>query len=161
MGGVLLCWQFLKIEGALSGDELRQAQAAADSYIDAAMESPDSLPPGFRQDPGDGRRFENGFAFDRCLERLATHAAIWPVVVELTGGKPHFSSGTLQVILPTAPGASNEGPRSRVLGLVPAVSWPWVPAWGSLEPPRRDSENARKTGRNGATMGEILPTSNN
>ena len=89
--------QFLKIEGALRGDELREAQAAADSYIDAAMGSPDSLPPGFRQDPGDGRRFENGFAFDRCLERLATHAAIWPVVVELTGGKPHFSSGTLQV----------------------------------------------------------------
>ena len=29
-----------------------------------------------------------------------------------------------QVILPTAPGASNEGPRSRVLVLLPAVSWP-------------------------------------
>ena len=44
----------------------------------------------------------------------------------------------VQVILPPAPGVSNEGPRSRVLVPLPAVSWPWVPAWGSLEPPRRD-----------------------
>ena len=42
-------------------------------------------------------RFVNGFAFDRALERLVTHRAIWPIVLELTGGRPHFSSGTLQV----------------------------------------------------------------
>ena len=53
----------------------------------------------------------------------------------------------IQVILPPAPGVSNKGPRSRVLGLLPAVSWAWVPAWGSLEPPRRDGENAQKTGK--------------
>ena len=35
------------------------------------------------------------------------------------------------------------------MALLPAVSWPWVPAWGSLEPPRRDGENAQKTGKNG------------
>ena len=52
-----------------------------------------------------------------------------------------------QVILPTAPGVSNEGPSSRVLVPLPAVSWPWVSAWGSLEPPRRDGGNARKTGK--------------
>ena len=40
---------------------------------------------------------------------------------------------------------------------VPAVSWPWVPACGSLEPPRRDGENAQKTGKNGGKMGEIQP----
>ena len=39
------------------------------------------------------------------------------------------------------------------------VSWPWVPACGSLEPPRRDGENAQKTGENGAKMGEIRPNS--
>ena len=33
--------------------------------------------------------------------------------------------------------------------LLPAVSWPWVPAWGSLEPPRRDGENAQKRGKTG------------
>ena len=38
-----------------------------------------------------------------------------------------------------------------------AVSWPWVPAWGSLEPPCRDGENAQKMGKNGEKMGEIKP----
>ena len=42
----------------------------------------------------------------------------------------------VQVILPTAPGTSNEGGSSELLVPLPAVSWPWVPAWGSLEPPR-------------------------
>ena len=42
------------------------------------------------------------------------------------------------------------------LGPLAAVSRPWVPAWGLLEPPRRDGENA-KTGRNGQRMGEMLP----
>ena len=41
------------------------------------------------------------------------------------------------------------------LGPRAAVSWPWVLAWGSLEPPRRDGENAQKTGKNGGKMGEI------
>ena len=60
-----------------------------------------------------------------------------------------------QVILPTASGVSNEGGRSPLLVPLPAVSWPWVPAWGSLEPPRRDGENAQKTRNNGGKMGEI------
>ena len=41
------------------------------------------------------------------------------------------------------------------LGALAAVSWPWVLAWGSLEPPRRDGENAQKTRKNGEKMGEI------
>ena len=41
--------------------------------------------------------------------------------------------------------------------LLPAVSWPWVPACGSLEPSRQDGENAQKTGKNGGKMGEIRP----
>jgi hypothetical protein len=60
-----------------------------------------------------------------------------------------------QVILPAAPGVSNEGGGSPLLVPLPAVSWPWGPAWGSLEPPRRDGENAQKTGKNGGKMGEI------
>ena len=43
------------------------------------------------------------------------------------------------------------------MALAPPFLWPWVPAWGSLEPPRRDGENAQKTGKNGAKMGEIRP----
>ena len=61
----------------------------------------------------------------------------------------------LQVILPTAPAVSNEGRSSELLVPLPAVSWPWVPACGSLEPPRRDGENAQKTTKNGEEMGEI------
>ena len=44
-----------------------------------------------------------------------------------------------------------------LLGPVPAVSWLWVSAWGSLEPPRPGGENAQKTGKNGGKMGEIRP----
>ena len=62
-----------------------------------------------------------------------------------------------QVILPTAPAVSNEGGSSPLLALAPAVSWPWVPAWGSLEPSGRDGENAQKMRKNGAKMGEIEP----
>ena len=62
-----------------------------------------------------------------------------------------------EVILPTAPAVSNEGGSSPLLALAPAVSWPRVPAWGSLEPPRRDGENAQKTGKNREKMGEIRP----
>ena len=56
-----------------------------------------------------------------------------------------------------ASAVSNEGPRSRVLVPLPAVSWPWVLAWGSLEPPRRGGGDAQKTGKNGEKMGEIQP----
>ena len=41
------------------------------------------------------------------------------------------------------------------LGPRAAVSWPWVLAWGSLEPSRRGGENAQTTGKNGGEMGEI------
>ena len=50
--------------------------------------------------------------------------------------------------------ASPEKRRSDPLA---TVSWPWVPACGSLEPPRSDGENAHKTGKNGEKMGEIQP----
>ena len=59
-----------------------------------------------------------------------------------------------QVILPTAPGVSNEGGSSELLALAPAVSWPWVPSCGSLGPCRRGGENAQKTGEK---TGEIRP----
>ncbi len=42
----------------------------------------------------------HGFAFDKTLERLTMHPAAWPVVKELTKGRPRLSSGTLQVNLP-------------------------------------------------------------
>ena len=36
-------------------------------------------------------------------------------------------------------GLLDDGAQSSPLLVpAPAVSWPWVPAWGSLEPPRRE-----------------------
>eukprot|EP01045_Picozoa_sp_COSAG04_P007952 COSAG04_NODE_431_length_14522_cov_23.420717_8_plen_364_part_00 len=89
--------QFLKIEGALSAEELRSARAAATRYMDTAMREAAALPEGFWQEEHDPRQFHSGFAFERALERLATHPAIWPVVLELTGGRPHLVSGNLCV----------------------------------------------------------------
>jgi len=40
--------------------------------------------------------------------------------------------GGWQVILPPAPGVSNEGGRSPLLVPLPAVSWPWVPGLGPV-----------------------------
>ena len=42
------------------------------------------------------------------------------------------------------------------LGPRAAVSWSWVPAWGSLEPSRRGGENAQKTGKNGGENGRDM-----
>ena len=85
-------------------------------------------------------------------DAIQKHGRDWSRVTEIIGTKT-----VQQVILPTASGVSNEGGSSPLLALLPAVSWPWVPAWGSLEPSRRDGENAQKTGKNGAKMGEIRP----
>ena len=41
------------------------------------------------------------------------------------------------------------------LGPRAAVSWPWVLAWGALEPSRRGGENAQKTAKNGEEMAEM------
>ena len=59
-----------------------------------------------------------------------------------------------------APGDSSQrsGPGLKgARGVLSVVSWPWVPACGSLEPPCRDGENAQKTGKNGEKMGKIQP----
>ena len=54
-------------------------------------------------------------------------------------------------------GAGERRAESSGLGPRAAVSRPWVPAWGSLEPSWRGGENGQKTGENGEKMGEIRP----
>lgn len=39
--------------------------------------------------------FRDAFAFDRSLERLAFHPAIWSLVLELTAGRPQLRRGTM------------------------------------------------------------------
>ena len=82
---------YLHLRNVLSADELAAARAAAERYVDSP---PDELPEGFRVD---GRRYEHGFAFDPALERLTMHPATWPIVTELTRGRPRLVSGTLQI----------------------------------------------------------------
>jgi hypothetical protein len=91
---------YLLIEDALSPDELKACQAATERYINTP---PDELPPGFGID---GKRHLHGFAFDKSLEALTRHPAIWPIVKELTNNKPRLISGTLQV---DRPGESSVG----------------------------------------------------
>lgn len=83
-------WGYLHIPGALSEEEVTTAQEAARRYMES---KPEDLPPGFKID---GKRHLHGFAFDKSLERLALHPAAWPIVKELTKGRPRLTSGTLQ-----------------------------------------------------------------
>ena len=78
---------------------------------------------------------------------------VLPTLVELA----QLSLPTNQVILPPTPAVSNEGGSSPLLDPLPAVFWPWVSAWGSMEPSRPGGENAQKTRKNGEKMGEIWP----
>ena len=82
---------YLHVRNALSAEELAAARKAAERYVDTP---PEKLPEGFGVD---GKRFLHGFAFDAALERLAMHPSIWPIVKELTRGRPRLASGTLQV----------------------------------------------------------------
>ena len=85
---------YVHLRGALSEDELKPAQKAADRYINM---SPEEWPPEFG---GDLNRSEliglqHGFAFDKSLEVVARHPAIWPILMELTNSRPRLNGGTL------------------------------------------------------------------
>ena len=84
-------WGYLHIRGAFAGDDLDEARTAAERYVSA---KPEELPPGFGIE---GKRHLHGFAFDKALERLATHRSIWPIIKEMTKGRPRLTSGTLQI----------------------------------------------------------------
>ena len=82
---------YLHLKNAMSEEELTAARAAAQRYVNTP---PEELSEGFGLD---GIRHLHGFAFDRTLERLALHPAIWPILKELTNNKPRLVSGTLRV----------------------------------------------------------------
>lgn len=85
---------YLHLRNALSKDELKAAREAAERYVTTPEKD---LPEGFSKD---GNRHVHGFAFDKTLERLALHPSIWPIVKEITKGRPRLASGTLQVNIP-------------------------------------------------------------
>ena len=93
------------MEGALSTEELAAASEAADRYCDAVFHGATPLPAGFEmmreehaRDEGKfGGHLALAFAFDPALEKLAMHPRLWPIVCELTGGKPHLSGGGTRI----------------------------------------------------------------
>jgi len=84
---------FLHLKNVLTPEELDAASEAARRYIDS---TPEDLPPHFGQSEN-LKGFAHGFAFDRALEKLVFLPAVWPIVLELTNGKPMLASGTLMV----------------------------------------------------------------
>ena len=84
---------FLHLKNVLTPKELNAASEAANRYIGSAAED---LPPDFGASEN-RKGFAHGFAFDRALEKLAFLPAVWPIVLELTNGKPMLASGTLMV----------------------------------------------------------------
>ena len=87
---------YLHLEGVVTGDELAEAQDAAERY---KQSSDEELPPGFRID----RKRDHflwhfyGFAFDRTLERLIRHPKVWPIVKALMNDRPRLQSGNLMI----------------------------------------------------------------
>ncbi len=83
---------YLHLEGAIGEEELAGALAAAERYIQTPTED---LPSDFGS--RDGRMYDNGFAFDKSLERLVFQPSYWPIVKEFTTGKPRFVRGSMLV----------------------------------------------------------------
>ena len=80
---------FLHLKSVVSGEELRECQAAAEQYIAVP---PAQLPPGFAQ-ASDGC-WPYAHAWSPCLERLVLHPRLLPMVMELTDGKPKLCDGS-------------------------------------------------------------------
>lgn len=85
---------YLHIKNALAPAELTACQEAATRYINTPA---DQLPAGFGCN---GKHYKHGFAFDKSLEALTRHPAVWPVLRELTNDKPRLVSGTILVDQP-------------------------------------------------------------
>ena len=119
------CLGYLHIRGALSPSELAAARAAADSYCAAADRARQPgglpLPAGFadRAQAHHGK-YSNGVLWSPALEALLFHPSTWPAILELTGGRPKFTGGTMLVDdadrgLRHAAGAHLHGVRDRQL----------------------------------------------
>ena len=85
---------YLHLREVVTGQDLQEAQEAADRYIGMA---PEEWPPGFGADleRRDVTGYQNGFVFDKSLEQLVLHPTTWPILMEFTNYRPRFTSGTL------------------------------------------------------------------
>lgn len=91
---------WLHLRGALDDAQLAAARDASDRLT--ALEE---LPPGIvlevvadnTKPNAIGCHYDKAFAFDQALESLAFHPATWPIILELTNGKPMLKDGVLLV----------------------------------------------------------------
>ena len=85
---------YLHLRDVVTGQDLQEVQEAADRYV---RMPPEEWPPGFGADleRKDVTGYQNGFAFDKSLEKLALHPTTWPILMEFTNYRPRFTSGTL------------------------------------------------------------------
>ena len=83
---------YLQIPDVLGAAELEECRAAVRDYV---ATPDDAMPAGFERAPGG--EWLHAFAWAPALERLCMHSKLWPIVLELTDGKPKMvaSSGTL------------------------------------------------------------------
>ena len=110
--------------------ELRSAREAADRYISGVFDGT-PLPPGFYQ----GRKgntvkghsnLQHAFAFDRALEALCFHPKVWPIVCELTDGRPQLNGpGTMIVddVERTGPRAIHAARGEPMPNAAPSAGW--------------------------------------
>ena len=109
---------FLHLRNVLEGDDLAAAQAAAERYNSAP---PDELPEPFRamrqrQDAETYARTPNlashlswAIGLDKSLEQIVFHPKLWPIILELTNGKPQLRSGHM-ICEDHSPGGHGEKP---------------------------------------------------
>ncbi len=95
---------YLHLKGVLQGEQLAAARSAAIRY---AHGDPDTLPPPFdeirracdarvhQHTPNTASQLGHAFAFDKSLEHIVFNDTIWPIIHELTDGKPRLNSGGL------------------------------------------------------------------
>ena len=93
---------YLHLQQVLSSEELGRAQQAAQRYIDTPNEQ---LAPGFEfiAEREHFNWYVHAFAFDKALEALAFHPQTWPIIRELTSGKPRLGGGNMMVDGPGRP----------------------------------------------------------
>ena len=84
---------FLLLRNVLSEAELTAGREAIDRYVTPPEEA---LPKGFSHSE-DGTLPANGFAWDKCLESIAVHPKLWPIIMEFTHDRPGLARGTLLV----------------------------------------------------------------
>ena len=80
---------YLHLKNVLTSEILRTAQEAVNRYINTPI---DQMPDGFEFTG----LYQNGFAFDKCLESLTLHSVTWPIIKELLSDKPRFIRGSLK-----------------------------------------------------------------